>query len=113
MWTPRCLILADGQITAPLMAVAGWEGTPLPVGRLLLGGGPEVDQARLAPPHQKDRDVSYLDDDGAPQMALTRQTAIGKLQERMELRLQRGAQLNLPYDLGFQHWVCIYQEENR
>ena len=53
-----------------------------------------------APAHQKDRDVSYLDDDGAPQMALTRQTGIGKLQERMELRLQRGAQLNLPYDLG-------------
>ena len=48
----------------------------------------------------KDKDISYLDDDGALQLALTRQTAIRRLQERMELRLQRGAQLNLPYDLG-------------
>lgn len=58
-------------------------------------------QAMLeAPSYFKDIDVSYMDDNGALQLATTQTFAIRRLQERMELRLQRGAQLNLPYDLG-------------
>lgn len=52
------------------------------------------------PTYVKDMDVSYMDDDGALQLANTQTFAIRRLQERMELRLQRGKQFNLPYDLG-------------
>ena len=48
----------------------------------------------------KAKDISYLDDDGALQLSTTQPQAIQQLQERMEQRLERGAQLNLPYNLG-------------
>lgn len=43
------------------------------------------------------KDVSYLDD-GALQLATTQTLAVRRLQDRMALRLERGSQLNLPYD---------------
>ena len=50
------------------------------------------------PKHHKDKDISYLGDDGALQLSNARKFVTRKLQERMVLRLQRGAQLNLPYN---------------
>ena len=56
-------------------------------------------QAMLeAPKYLKDEDVSYLDDDGALQLATSQTHAVRRLQERMALRLERGGVLNLPYD---------------
>ena len=51
-----------------------------------------------APGYMKDKDVSYLDDDGLLQLSTAQPFAVRRLKERMELRLQRGVQLNLPYD---------------
>ena len=52
------------------------------------------------PSYRKDKDISYLDDDGVLQLSTGQPFAVRRLQERMDLRLQRGAQLNLPYDTG-------------
>ena len=58
-------------------------------------------QAMLeAPSNSKEKDVSYLDDDGALQLSPVQSSAITRLEERMALRLARGTQLNLPYDPG-------------
>ena len=53
-----------------------------------------------APSYLKDKDVSYMDDDGALQLATTQPYAVRRLQERMQLRIERGLQLNLPYDMS-------------
>lgn len=56
-------------------------------------------QAMLeAPKYLKDKDISYLDDDGVLQFSSAQTFAVCRLQEWMDLRLQRGGQLNLPYD---------------
>ena len=53
-----------------------------------------------APSYLKDKDVSYMDDDGALQLSTTQPYAVRRLQERMQLRIERGSQLNLPYDIA-------------
>ena len=50
------------------------------------------------PTYLRRKDVSYLDDDGALQLATTQTLAVRRLQDLMALRLERGSQLNLPYD---------------
>ena len=53
-----------------------------------------------APENLKEKDISYLDNNGALQLSTTPSLAVDHLQDRMDQRLERGAQLNLPYDLG-------------
>ena len=47
-----------------------------------------------APSYLKDKDVSYLDDDGAPELATTQKCAVKGLQEWMDPRRRRGTKLN-------------------
>ena len=73
--------------------------TPQPYNSGLPQGSPVLfliyAQALLeAPKYLKDKDISFLNDDGAPQLSSARPFAVHRLQERMDLRL------NLPYDLG-------------
>lgn len=49
-----------------------------------------------SPAYIKDKDISYLDDDGAPQLSNAQTSAIRRLQEKTGLRLRRGLRLNLP-----------------
>ena len=70
-------------------------------------------QAMLeAPKYLKDEDVSYLDDDGALQLATSQAHAVRRLQERMALRLERGGMLNLPYDTAKSGLVHFWPRRN-
>ena len=67
-----------------------------------------------APSYRKDKDISYLDDDGVLQLSTAQPFAVHSLQERMDLRLQHGAQLNLPYDTGKSdliHFWSLYSNQ--
>lgn len=62
----------------------------------------------------KYKEVSYLDDDGVLQLSTAQSFAVRRLQERMYTRLQRGAQLNLPYDTeksGLIHFWPLYNNQ--
>ena len=62
---------------------------------------------------KKVKDISYLDDDGALQLSTTQPQVIQQLQERMEQRLERGAKLNLPYDLGKSGLIHFWTQRNK
>ena len=53
-----------------------------------------------APPHPREHNVSYLDDDALLQVSPTLTGATKRLEERVASRVERGEQLNLPYDFS-------------
>ena len=62
----------------------------------------------------KDKDVSYINNDGTLQLENTRAIAIRRLQEWMEVRLHQGEQPSLPYYLdktGLIHLWPLYSNQ--
>ena len=66
-----------------------------------------------APDNSKEKDISYLDDDGALQLSTSPSLAVDHLQDRMERRLERGVPLNLPYDLGKSGLIHFWTQRNK
>ena len=65
------------------------------------------------PGNPKEKDISYLDDDGALQLSTSPALAVNHLQERMDRRVKRGAQLNLPYDLEKSGLIHFWTQRNK
>ena len=65
------------------------------------------------PTSSKEKDIPYLDDDAALQLSTSLQLAIEDLQFRMDRRLKRGAQLNLPYDLEKSGLIHFWTQRNK
>jgi hypothetical protein len=59
-----------------------------------------------------EKDISYVDDDGALQLSDSQVGAVHRLEQRMNQRLERGSILNLPYDLGKSGLIHFWPNRN-